>query len=754
MQQSLKIKFLFYISLLIILAMGIATGVAYISSKNTVNRAITQQLSQLVVATSDHIAAWIRDRKQDLANWSEQQLYQTSLDDSYLGRAAQESASLRLKEQRQNYPYYESLNLANAQGKTVSSSDEQVMGKNISNQKFFQEAIKGKVYLSSVMASPDTAKSVFVIAVPVRKAGANEGVFYGIIDIDHFNDLFIMPIKIGKTGYVYVVGPEGVAIAHPDKSNILNTNITDYDWGKEMMQRGQGSIIYTWKGLKKIAFFQKNKDSGWLVGASAGLNEVFAPVRQLQLINLGITIIFIIVAIISVNILYNRIILKPMNYLMEGIARFGRGRLSEKITLDTRDEFNRLAESFNKMTDDLQKITVSRDDLVKEMAEREKAQNALRETEEKYRMQFERAKDAICIADAETGILIDCNPAVAKLVGRERSELIGQHQRILHPAEEFQGDFSRTFQQHLKDKEGEALETRVITKNGEVREVSIKANIFEVRGRKLMQGIFRDITERKNAEEALRDAYEKLKETQAKLVQAAKMASVGQLAGGVAHEINNPLTGVLNNVQLIKMMAEAKKDFNMDDFRELLGAIEESAVRCKQITVALLSFSHAATGQFCSLSINEVVKKVVTLITHEMKLQNIAIQADLDPNLPQVNGDPQLLQQVVFDLVSNAKWAIQEKSRKEGGVITIKTGSDPKDKQVLISVTDTGIGIPQENIDKIFEPFFTTKPVGAGTGLGLSIIYSIIKSHNGSISVESQAGLGATFKVSFPVYLE
>lgn len=626
MRQSLKVKFLLYISVLIICAMSISTGVTYISSRDTVNKIIMQQLSQLVTLTANHIAFWINNRKQDLTNWS-QQFYQTSLED----RAARQSASLRLKEQNQNYRYYESLNLANAQGEILASSDEKVVGKNIEQRQFFKESLKGNVYLSSAMKSPDTRNPVFIISVPLKRADTVEGVFYGIIDIAAFNDLFIMPIKIGKTGDVYVIAPSGTVIAHPDKSNILNVNVNTYDWGREIMRQKQGFITYAWKDIEKIVFFQEHKDLGWIVAAGAGTNEIFAPVKRLQVINLFITLIFIIVAILSVIILYGHIILRPMHYLMDGIARFGKGELGRRIELATEDEFGSLAEAFNKMAQDLEKTTVSRDELVKENAER------------------------------------------------------------------------------------------------------------------------------KRAEEQLKSAYEQLRATEAQLIQSAKMASLSVLAGGVAHEINNPLTGVLNNVQLIKMEIETKKEFKIEEFKELLDTIEESALRCKRITQSLLDFSMSSRGTLRPLSINEVIEKVVTLIEHELSLQNIAIQKDLPPDLPQVLGDPQLLQQVIFDIITNASRAIQSKSDKKEkkGLIAIKTDYETQKNTVSISISDTGIGIPKENLERIFEPFFTTdESPDQGTGLGLSIAHSIIREHKGNIKAESQAGTGATFRISLPAVLK
>ena len=149
------------------------------------------------------------------------------------------------------------------------------------------------------------------------------------------------------------------------------------------------------------------------------------------------------------------------------------------------------------------------DGYILDITDRKQAEKRLKESEEKYRTQFEEALDAIFIADAETGLLLDCNRAAPVLVGREKSEIIGKHQRILHPPEGVEGEFSRTFKQHLENKEGQVLETQVITKDGEIRDVAIKANIFEMKGRRFLQGIFRDITDRKRMEEALRESENK-----------------------------------------------------------------------------------------------------------------------------------------------------------------------------------------------------------------------------------------------------
>lgn len=260
----------------------------------------------------------------------------------------------------------------------------------------------------------------------------------------------------------------------------------------------------------------------------------------------------------------------------------------------------------------------------------------------------------------------------------------------------------------------------------------------------------REVVEREKAEKELKHAYAELAATQAQLVQSAKMASIGVLAGGVAHEINNPLSGILNNVQLIKLLAAEDKSFNMQEFRELLDLVEEASVRCVKITRSLLDFSHASKGSFQLVSFNDAVEKVDGLIGRELALSSISFQKELLPNLPYCLGDTQLLQQVIFDLVCNAKWAIEKGAGKKEGTIRIKTAFDPQKKDIVATISDTGIGIPKEHLERIFEPFFTTKPIGEGTGLGLSVVYNIIKDHKGSIEVESKPNHGTTFTIRLP----
>lgn len=250
--------------------------------------------------------------------------------------------------------------------------------------------------------------------------------------------------------------------------------------------------------------------------------------------------------------------------------------------------------------------------------------------------------------------------------------------------------------------------------------------------------------------EKLKKTNEELRLKEEQLIQSGKMAAIGQLASGVAHEINNPLAVIMNNAQLIQRSIEKSK-LDGDDVREMIESIKRAVERGKRITQSLLEFSHVSSAAFAPVSVNEVIDKVLSLIEYEMSLENVSIKKNLQPDSPKILGDAQLLQQVFFNLIINAQWAIKQKSAREGGRITIESQYIPGDNFISVIVSDTGKGIPQDNLNRIFEAFFTTKPAGKGTGLGLSIVYNIITKHKGLIKVSSEVDKGTSFKIALPI---
>ena len=234
------------------------------------------------------------------------------------------------------------------------------------------------------------------------------------------------------------------------------------------------------------------------------------------------------------------------------------------------------------------------------------------------------------------------------------------------------------------------------------------------------------------------------------LMQAGKLAAVGELSAGVAHEINNPLAIVLTERQILLDSAEQTPDLDDRFRRQLIKSLHQMDLqvhRCKRITQNLLRFSRRTKPSIETVDLNAFITEVIELVEREAKTSGIRFLADLEENLPSLLSDPSQLQQVFLNMITNA---IDAHDGKPYGIIHISTQSDDQNRGVRILIADTGSGISPECISKVFDPFFTTKPVGKGTGLGLSICYSSIKQLGGDITVKSDQGEGTEFTIFLP----
>ena len=372
--------------------------------------------------------------------------------------------------------------------------------------------------------------------------------------------------------------------------------------------------------------------------------------------------------------------------------------------------------------------------LAVEVNERKKVEEALQKADDNWRNSFNSLEEVMLIIDRDYNIENINNNGLAFL-GKNKEEVLGRKcYQVMHgnnkPSEYC------PFRQALKNKKVESIEQydELFEKHFSIK----SAPIFDEHGEVIKcVYLMSDITKRVEAEV-------KEKVLQQELNLTSRLASIGEVAAGITHEINNPLTSVIAFAQMLTQMDVP------EDVREAVEVINDGANRIAGIVEKLLTFARRYRPDKEYVDINTIVTRVVEMRSYEMRNNNVAVTMHLIPDLPQTMANIGQLQQVFLNIIINAEQAIA--GAHEGREISIKT--ERVDSNIRVSITDDGPGIPEDNIDKIFDPFFTTKDEDGGTGLGLSISYGIIKEHSGKIYAKSVLGKGATFIIDLPIIAE
>ncbi len=373
-----------------------------------------------------------------------------------------------------------------------------------------------------------------------------------------------------------------------------------------------------------------------------------------------------------------------------------------------------------------------------DITERKQIENELREANEFFMNLIESSVDGIIAADMKGNIFI-FNKGAEALTEYTAEEVIGK----LHITKIYPEGVAKEIMKKLRSPEyggvGKFIPSQLKVLNKFEEEIHVQlsaALIYDGRAQEIASvGIFTDLRPRIMMEK-------KLQETHLQLVSSEKMASLGKLAAGIAHEINNPLGGILIYSSL--MMEDLPED---DSKRGDLSRIVQEAGRCKEIVKSLLEFARQTEPKMEPTDINRAINDGLFFLVNQALFHNIQIVKKLDSFLPFVRGNASQLKQVFMNIIVNAAEAMHG-----NGTLTIITFPSPDRKTVLVEFTDTGEGIPEENLNRIFDPFFTTKEVGKGTGLGLATSYGIVEDHGGKISVRSRVGEGTTFTIELPIH--
>lgn len=377
--------------------------------------------------------------------------------------------------------------------------------------------------------------------------------------------------------------------------------------------------------------------------------------------------------------------------------------------------------------------------------DRKRAEEALISSEIKYRTLLESSGLGVSFVDTE-GRYSVINETAASFIGRPAGEIIGRRIQDIFPPERAR-EFITRFSTVIQSRTSATYEDKLDLPSGVRWFWTIIHPVAEPAGRLLgVQVVSHDISDRKHAEEELGHLEEQL-------VHSRKMEAIGNLAGGIAHDFNNLLTGVMGYANMLRLRADSP-----EDVREAAAIIEKTAERASQLTKQLLGFARKGKLQEVPIDVHATVEDVIALLSRTID-KSITIEKRLRADRSVVRGDPTQLQQVVLNLAVNARDAMPG-----GGRLTFHTGTveffaesswrltgAPPGAYLLLSVSDTGCGIPEEIRDRVFEPFFTTKATGMGTGMGLATVYGIVKNHGGLVRLSSETGAGTTFKVFLPL---
>jgi len=673
--------------------------------------------------------------------------------------------------------FQNALALADASGRLLALApmEKEMFRNNLGNREYFLKTVQtGAPTISDpFITRQKNRRPIVMFTAPIFDRDSSlKGMLLGAMDLTKNNFLGkLAQTKVGNNGHFYLFNTDRTIVLGPDRNNFLQMNVPP--GVNRLLDRAvggfEGSEECTLSGGKRVlASFQRLKTTNWILCASTPLSDAYGPVTG--------AIKLLLVALLVATLISVLMVCTIINYLTIPLARFtdhvrlvmGKEDRDRLFRYQRDDEVGLLASSFNSMMEQLS-------------AEKE----ALRLSEQRFATAFNASPECITINRLSDGLFLEVNEAFQKASGYQREEALGRTSLELQL---WSSPISRETMLALVRENGflHNWEMEFQKKGGEVRTVLLSANPIEYYGEASLLLSLRDIHEMKSVEKKLQKkqaelvkkhgelerAHQELKMVHGQILQQEKMASIGLLAAGVAHELNNPIAFVTSNLATLKKytarmhefmdlqtqklalisaeqrqdLEEKRKSLKLDrivaDIGELLDESLDGADRARCIIRDLKMFSRKNSGQYQEANLNDCLLTTLNIVWNEIKY-NATVHKELG-ELPPTWCLPQQLSQVFLNLIVNAAHAIEKQ-----GEIVIRSWHERG--FISISIADNGCGIDPAIQQQIFEPFFTTKEPGKGTGLGLSISCDIVHKHKGELTVQSRVGKGTTFTVCIPV---
>lgn len=650
------------------------------------------------------------------------------------------------------------------------------------DEPWWQKAKENSIHIDDIHYDDSAGTHGLAIALRIDdRNGEFLGVIKAVVPIISIIRTAQIHIKLYETTKIELLTCKGIRLfnSRPAKLFVDVSNQPIFSQLKERdgyfldTKHFVGSKLITYADSTGIKSF---RGLDWILVLEHDEREILSKNHVLQKRIFYIAALVVLLAL-AVAWFITKSIVDPIHRLRDASLAVANGDFKKQVSAKGRNEVDQLARTFNQMTARLDTMYTQ---LRKEITEREKAQAQIKENEERLSLAFKATNDGIWDLDLFSNEVY-ISSRLKELTGIDSNKTntaIEDWISNIHPDFHFRA--LRKIRTTLRDKAPFSINYLYHCANAnEFRWHNIRGKAILDQNSTLYRlvGAIRDIDDRMKEDQ-------RRAELERQLLQSEKMASIGQLAAGVAHEINNPtgyvssnlttLSDYQNDIQSIikeyraliedlnitvardRLSSSAKEkvarilsleseidiDFIMDDVSALIGDCKEGTERIKKIVLDLKDFAHPGEDDLKMVDINKGIESTLNVVWNELKYKAEVVKNYGD--IPHIAGYPHQLNQVFMNILVNAAQAIEKK-----GIITILTSTG--ESHVEICISDTGPGIPAENHVKIFEPFFTTKEVGKGTGLGLNVAYNIIKKHNGTIDIESEVGKGATFKIQIPI---
>ncbi len=703
--------------IVILLSLGVfpLLIVGYLAYENASDALLFQakeQLGNIGEKTAQQIDDFFLELNKDIELLSEYPFIQLAFLQFEFGQRL-DTVQRVLIDYRNKNNNFNGIYLVDLNGKAIISENEsdQVFGKSYFEEWMKRTFSKG-LYLSEIVTSNNGQMPKIILSKPVydfEDSQKKVGLLVFDIKLSSFTR-FVSPLKIGEDGFAFLWDHNGYALYHPDRSYLFNLQIGekgDDDFRgllERMSEKEKGFGNYSLKGVEKNMFFTPCHTPDWSVAITIETSKLMGDILKLR--RSMITFISIIgMLIICVSFLFVKSITRPIKSLTEGARALGNGNLEHVITIDSDDEFFRLAQEFNSMS---YRLRQSMNEIIELKT---------------FNDDILRSVTSGIITVDRVNKITSFNKVAGRIIrltkedtSSTQSPQIEKIKSILHTT--------------LTDNASATnMELEFYSKRNErLSFMELNTSLLRNASGKVIGAIadIRDITHRKKIE--------------GEMIRVEKLASLGELSAGMAHEIRNPLAGMKTSAQVLS------KRLKTDSGKILLDGIIESIDRMNNTVTDLLNFSRPKPSCLKPFDIPKLIDLSLTMLRVNLKKFNIDLVLDYEKSLPKALIDKEQIQQVCINLILNAL-----KAMPHGGTfnITVKNGRPPIQDFLKISFTDTGSGIKKEHLSKIFNPFFTCDP--KGTGLGLSIVQKLLEENHGCIQIDSMEGKGTKAVINLPV---